>query len=163
MIAERSQRLIAAAIIGDFDLESALCVGEIAEVEGLPLDFRELTRIGARINDDFDQLKHVGGYDHNYVLNDQDSGLRLAAEVHDEESGRFMEVLTTEPGVQFYTGNHLNDAFTGRGDVTYASRSGFCLETQHYPDSINHPRFPSPIVRPEKPFSSQTIFKFSVQ
>ena len=138
-------------------------LGPLEDVEGTPFDFRTPTAIGERIEQDDIQLEYGFGYDHNYVLNDQDSGLRLAAEVHDEESGRFMEVLTTEPGVQFYTGNHLNDAFTGRGDVTYASRSGFCLETQRYPDTPNQSDYPSARLDPGETYVTTTVYRFSTR
>jgi aldose 1-epimerase len=121
--------------------------GEIASVKGTPLDFTTPTRIGARI----DQLKpKPGGYDHNFVLNSDGKSLVLAARVSEPKSGRAMEVRTTEPGVQLYTGNHLK-------------HGGFCLETQHYPDSVNRPNFPSPILRPGQSFKSTTTFAFSVK
>ncbi len=118
--------------------------GEIASVKGTPFDFTNPTRIGARI----DQLKpRPGGYDHNFVLDGPRSSLKLAARVHDPASGRSLEVLTTEPGVQFFTANHL-------------SHAAFCLETQHFPDSVHHARFPSTILRPRDTFHSTTVFSF---
>ena len=138
-------------------------LGPLEDVEGTPFDFRTATAIGERIEQEDTQLEYGFGYDHNYVLKDQGSGLRLVAEVHDEASGRFMEVLTTEPGVQFYTGNHLNDNFTGRGDVTYASRSGFCLETQRYPDTPNQPDYPTARLNPGETYTSTTVYRFSTR
>jgi aldose 1-epimerase len=132
--------------------------GEIAPVKGTPLDFTQPTSIGARI----DQLKpSPGGYDHNYVLNHGGTNLALAARAHEPRSGRVLEVFTTEPGVQLYTGNFLDGRLTGVGGVTYGRHSGFCLETQHFPDSINKPHFPSTVLRPGQTFQSTTVFKFS--
>ncbi len=136
--------------------------GEIADVAGTPFDFRAPTRIGARIDDDNEQLKIGGGYDHNYVLNRTGPGLVLAARVEDPPSGRVLEVRTTEPGLQFYSGNKLDGTITGKANVVYGRRSGFCLETQHFPDSPNHPEFPSTILRPGQTFSSRTVYAFSV-
>jgi aldose 1-epimerase len=134
--------------------------GEIAPVRGTPLDFTEPTPIGARI----DQLRpRPNGYDHNYVLNSGGSALALAARAHEPKSGRVLEVFTTEPGVQLYTGNWLDGRLRGIGGVVYGRHSGFCLETQHYPDSINHPSFPSTILRPGQTFQSTTVFKFSTR
>jgi aldose 1-epimerase len=134
--------------------------GAIAPVEGTPLDFRKPTPIGARI----EQLKpRPGGYDHNYVLDGGGGTLALAARVLDPESGRVMEVLTTEPGVQLYTANFLDGKIRGIGDVVYGRHAGFCLETQHYPDSVNKPNFPSPILRPGETRRSTTLFKFSTR
>jgi aldose 1-epimerase len=127
--------------------EELIPTGEIAPVEGTPLDFTQPTAIGARIN----ELKpRLNGYDHNFVIDGGGDSLVLAARAHDPRTGRVMEVRTTEPGVQLYTGNHLQHA-------------GFCLETQHYPDSVNRPDFPSTILRPDDTFKSTTIFAFSSQ
>jgi len=128
--------------------------GEIAEVQGTPFDFRQPTAIGARIDVDHEQLRRGGGYDHNFVLNGGPA-LRKAALVVEPSTGRTMEMATTEPGVQFYTGNNLDPARNGFG-----RRAGFCLETQHYPDSPNHPNFPSTILRPGDTFRSTTVFTF---
>ena len=117
----------------------------IAPVAGTPFDFRKPEVIGARINDDNQQLKFGRGYDHNWVLNGNAGTLRVAAIVTDPESGRKMTVETTEPGIQFYTGNFLDGTFTGRHGIKYGLRTGFCLETQHFPDSPNHPDFPSTV------------------
>jgi aldose 1-epimerase len=134
--------------------------GEIAPVKGTPLDFTQPTRIGARI----DQLKpRPNGYDHNYVLNSGGSSLALAARAYEPTSGRVLEVLTTEPGVQLYTGNWLDGRIQGIDGVVYGPHSGFCLETQHFPDSINQPEFPSTVLRPGQTFQSTTVFKFSTR
>jgi aldose 1-epimerase len=131
--------------------------GEIASVKGTPLDFTTPTRIGARI----EQLKpKVNGYDHNYVLDNEAKSLVRFARVVEPGSGRVMEVSTTEPGVQLYTGNHLQKV-VGTGGATFGRHGGFCLETQHYPDSINKPGFPSVVLRPNQIFRSTTVFKFS--
>ena len=134
--------------------------GSRPPVAGTPFDFRTATRIGARIADDNDQLKIGAGYDHNFVLNRQGSGLVLAARLEDPASGRIMEVLTTEPGLQVATANRLDGTIVGKGGATYGRHSGVCLETQHFPDSPNHPEFPSTILRPGEHFESRTVFKF---
>jgi len=136
--------------------------GKIASVKGTPLDFTKPTAIGARINDKYEQLVIGGGYDHNFVINRQGPGLALAARVYDPASGRVLEVDTTEPGVQFYTGNFL-DGVAGKHGHIYNKRAAFCLETQHYPDSPNKPDFPSTILRPGKTYHSTTVWKFSVK
>ena len=133
--------------------------GELANVEGTPFDFRKPFVIGERI----DEIGgDPGGYDHNFVLDGSSEEKVLAAKLMDPESGRFVEVITTEPGVQFYTGNFLNGTLSS-GDVTYVKNSGMCLETQHFPDSPNQPDFPNSILRPGEKFMSQTIFKFGVE
>jgi aldose 1-epimerase len=137
--------------------------GEIRPVQGTPLDFTTATAIGARINDNYEQLVVGRGYDHNFVINRKEDGLILAARVHEPTSGRVLEVFTTEPAVQFYSGNFLDGTITGKHGHVYKQRNGFCLETQHYPDSPNHPDFPSTILRPGATFHSQTVFKFSAQ
>jgi aldose 1-epimerase len=136
--------------------------GEIASVEGTPFDFRQATAIGARIEADHPQLAAGGGYDHNWVLDRTGGGLELAARVVEPTSGRTLEIRTTEPGIQFYSGNFLDGTITGKDGVTYVHRSGFCLETQHYPDSPNKPSFPSTILRPGEEYRSRTVFSFDV-
>jgi aldose 1-epimerase len=136
--------------------------GELASVEGTPFDFRQLTAIGARIDGADPQLVFGRGYDHNWVLSRTSDGLQLAARVTEPTSGRTMDVHTTEPGMQFYAGNFLDGTLTGKGGQVYAHRSGFCLETQHYPDSPNKPAFPSTILRPGDHYTSQTVFSFGV-
>jgi aldose 1-epimerase len=134
--------------------------GEIASVKGTPLDFTKPMAIGARI----EQLQpKLSGYDHNFVLNEGGKSLALAGRAVDPKSGRVMELRTTEPGVQLYTGNHLNGKQTGVGGVVYPKHGGFCLETQHYPDSVHHPEFPSTILKPGDTFRSTTAFVFSAK
>jgi aldose 1-epimerase len=138
--------------------------GALAPVDGTPFDFRKSTPIGARINDAHAQIKNGQGYDHNWVLNRDDSTtLRLAARVVEPTSGRTLEVATTEPGLQFYAGNFLDGSLTGKGGQVYARRSGFCLETQHFPDSPNQPDFPPTVLRAGDTYSSRTVFKFGVR
>ena len=137
--------------------------GEMAAVEGTPFDFRKATTIGARIATENAQLKNGGGYDHNWVLDRSGGGLQPAARLVDPKSGRTLEVATTEPGLQFYSGNFLDGTLTGKGGRLYGRRAGFCLETQHYPDSPNHSNFPSTILKPGQTYSSQTVFAFGVQ
>jgi aldose 1-epimerase len=137
--------------------------GELADVTGTPMDFRRPMRIGQRINDDYEQLGFVGGYDHNFVLRDPENGLRQAARLHDPKSGRTMEVLTTQPGIQFYSGNFLDGSLTGKGGVTYNKYAALCLETQHFPDSPNHPNFPSTVLRAGEEFNEVTVFRFGVE
>ena len=134
--------------------------GEVAPVAGTPLDFRQPTRIGARIDDPHQQIKFGLGYDHNWVINRQGDALQLAARVYEPKSGRTLEVQTTEPGVQFYTGNFLDGTLKGKGGAVYNRRNGLCLETQHYPDSPNQPGFPSTIVKPGQTYQSTTVWKF---
>ncbi|HEY0791907.1 MAG TPA: aldose epimerase family protein [Chthoniobacterales bacterium] len=140
---------------------AAIPLGELSPVKGTPFDFRSSTPIGARIDQDNQQLAWAKGYDHTWVLNRNETGLAHAATVHDPASGRVMEVLTTEPGVQFYAGNQLDGTVTGKHGVPYPFRSGFCLETQHYPDSPNRPAFPSTVLRPGETLTSRTVFRFS--
>jgi aldose 1-epimerase len=142
--------------------QSLIPTGEIRDVGGTPMDFNSATAIGKRINDNYEQLVFGRGYDHNWVISRSGGGqsLTLAAEAYDPKSGRKLEVLTTEPGVQFYSGNFL-DGSKGKGDKPYPQRAAFCLETQHYPDSPNHPNFPSTLLKPNMTFHSQTVFRFS--
>ena len=133
--------------------------GKIESVVGTPLDFLKPTAIGARIG----ELKEVGGYDHNFVLNGKAGTLRLAARVTDPESGRQIEVWTTQPGVQFYSAISLNGSLKGKGGVAYQKYGAICLETQHFPDSPNHPNFPSTELKPGEHFHSETIYKFLVK
>ena len=136
--------------------------GELAPVAGTPMDFRKPEAIGVRINVENEQLKLAGGYDHNWVLNGKPGTLRLAAIVTDPVSGRKLTVETTEPGLQFYAGNFLDGSFTGRHGAKYEKQAGFCLETQHFPDSPNHPDFPSTVLRPGETMHSTTTFTFGV-
>lgn len=138
--------------------------GAVEPVAGTPLDFTSATPIGARIRESFEQLVRARGYDHNLVLNrpsPADTSLILAARVYDPKSGRILEVSTTEPGVQFYSGNFLDGALVGTSGTAYRQGDGFCLETQHYPDSPNHPNFPSTVLVPGREFHSTTVYAFS--
>jgi aldose 1-epimerase len=136
--------------------------GELRNVAGTPMDFNSATAIGKRINESYEQLVFGKGYDHNWVLTRAGSGLVIAAEAYDPKSGRKLEVLTTEPGLQFYSGNFLDGA-KGKGNKPYPQRAAFCLETQHFPDSPNHPNFPSTVLKPNQVFHSQTVFRFSAK
>lgn len=137
--------------------------GELKPVEGTPFDFRKPTAIGARIDADDPQVKLGGGYDHNFVLNRTGPGLILAARAVDPRSGRVLETLTTEPGVQFYAGNFLDGSIKGKGGKAYSKRYGFCLETQHYPDSPNKPSFPTTTLKPGERYDTTTVYRFSVE
>lgn len=139
--------------------------GELRPVKGTQFDFTTPTKIGARINDNYEQLVLGHGYDHNFVINShpEQSGLKLAARVHEPTSGRTLEVWTTQPGVQFYTGNFLDGKVVGKNGHAYQRRNGFCLETQHFPDSPNHPDFPSTILKPGETFHQTAVFKFSAK
>ncbi len=137
--------------------------GELAPVEGTPFDFLKLTTVGARIDADNDQLKKGHGYDHNWVLDSSGGKLAEAAEVYEPSSGRVLQVLTDQPGVQFYTGNFLDGTITGKDGKVYGHRSGLCLETQHFPDSPNHPKFPSTELKPGQKYHTVTIFRFSAR
>lgn len=137
--------------------------GEIADIRGTDLDFTTPHLIGERIDASHPQLQIAIGYDFNYVIDKKMGELAFAASAFEPESGRLMEVFTTEPGIQFYTGNHLKGAETGKSGVAYAKRTGFCLETQHFPDSPNQPNFPSTLVKPGEVFQSTTIYKFSAK
>ncbi len=138
--------------------------GSLDPVAGTPFDFRKSTAIGARIHQDNEQLKLAGGYDHNFVLNTASSkGLHTAAKVYDRVSGRTLVVTTTEPGIQFYSGNFLDGTKHGKGGIAYARYAGLCLETQHFPDSPNEPSFPSTILKPGETLHSSTVFTFGIQ
>jgi len=138
-------------------------IGELQAVKGTPLDFTKPVTIGARINDPYEQLVLAHGYDHNFVVNGNMGELRLAARVHEPKTGRVLEVLTTEPGLQFYSGNFLDGTIVGKHGHVYQAREGFAIETQHFPDSPNHPQFPSTILRPGQTFHSRTVYRFSVE
>lgn len=137
--------------------------GEIAKVEGTPFDFRELTLMGKNIDADDQVLKNGFGFDHNWVLNNQDGTLALAAKVVEPKSGRVMEVYTTEPGMQFYAGNFLDGTDIGKDGKKYTYRTAFCLESQHYPDSPNQDNFPTTVLRPGEKYHTETIYKFGVE
>jgi aldose 1-epimerase len=136
--------------------------GEMRPVQGTPLDFTKSDPIGARISDAYEQMVLANGYDHNFVINRQDPGLELAARVHEPSTGRILEIYTTEPGVQFYSANFLDGTITGKQGRVYKQHYAFALETEHFPDSPNHPSFPSTILRPGQTYHSRTVYKFSV-
>src|SRR5436190_6126682 len=136
--------------------------GELSPVAGTPLDFRQPTTIGKRIGEDHPQLRSGLGYDHNFVLTRSGEGLQHAARVTEPSTGRTLDVATTEPGLQFYSGNFLDGTITGKGGRVYQKRYGFCLESQHFPDSPNKPAFPSTILRPGQTYRSRTVFTFGV-
>jgi aldose 1-epimerase len=142
--------------------ESMIPTGEIRGVDGTPMDFRHTTAIGTRINIEDRQLQLGSGYDHNFVLNNADGDLALAARVSEPTTGRTMEVETTEPGVQLYTANFLDGSIIGKGGVAYGLRCALCLETQHFPDSPNQPRFPTTVLRPGGEYRSTTIYRFAI-
>jgi aldose 1-epimerase len=135
--------------------------GEMKSVQGTPMDFTKPTQIGARINQNDEQLKLGKGYDHNWILNKTGNELSLAAKVYEPTSGRVMEVYTTEPGIQFYSGNFLDGSNIGKNKKRYNHRYGFCLETQHFPDSPNKPNFPTTVLNPGDTYKQTTIYKFS--
>jgi len=137
-----------------------ITTGELTDVTGTPFDFRKATAIGARVNEPDKQLKYGKGYDHNWVIDRTGPGLVLAATAYDPKSGRAMDVLTTEPGVQMYVGNFLDGSLVGKAGKPYAFRNGFCLETQHYPDSPNKPAFPSVTLKPGDTYTTTTVYKF---
>ena len=138
--------------------------GERRSVVGTPFDFIKPTAIGARINDTTDtQIRYGAGYDHCWVFTEASEKLKLGATVYEPESGRLMEMYTTEPAVQFYTGNHLNGTSCGKEGVAYTHRYGFCLETQHFPDSPNQPTFPTTTLRPGETYRASTVYKLSVR
>jgi len=142
---------------------TSIPTGELRSVKGTPFDFTNLTAIGARIEQDDQQLKLGRGYDHNWVLNNEKAGsLIMAAQAYDPHSGRLLEVSTTEPGLQFYTGNFL-DGIRGKEGKVYNRRYAFCLETQHFPDSPNHPEFPSAVLKAGQPYRSTTVYKFLIR
>ena len=137
--------------------------GELRPVSGTPFDFTTPTAIGTRIDNNDEQLRLGGGYDHNWVMNKPMGQLGLMARVYEPTTGRVLEVLSTEPGLQFYTGNFLDGKLTGKGGWVYQFRNGFCMEPQHFPDSPNHPNFPSVVLKPSQVYKHTLIFKFSVQ
>ncbi len=137
--------------------------GELKDVKGTPFDFTTPTAIGARVNEKDEQLIRGRGYDHNWVLDSGGGSLALAARVYEPKSGRVLEVLTDQPGIQFYIGNFLDGSIKGKGGKVYGHRYGFCLETQHFPDSPNQPAFPSTVLRPGQTLREVTVHKFAVE
>ena len=152
--------MIAAARFTPVD-QTLIPTGEIKSLDGSPLDFRTATPIGERIGQDDQQLKFGKGYDHNYVIDSADGTLKRCVLVTEPNSGRSMEVLTTQPGVQFYTGNFLDGTLKGKGGKVYGHRTAFCLETQHFPDSPNKPNFPSTELKPGAAYRHTTVYKFT--
>jgi len=144
--------------------KTAIPCGELKPVAGTPFDFTSPVPVGERIDADDEQLNQAGGYDHTFCLNkNSESELSLAARAFEPSTGRMMEVFTTEPGIQFYTGTFLDGTLKGKNGHMYEWRGGFCLETQHYPDSPNQPQFPNTILQPGETFVSQTIYRFSTK
>ena len=144
--------------------ETLIPTGELKPVAGNVFDFTKATAIGARINDPKDlQIKYGGGYDHCWVLNKEDKELSLAATVYEPTTGRIMEVQTTEPAIQFYTGNFLDGSITGKKGTNYTKRFAFCLETEHYPDSPNQSTFPTVVLKPGETYQTTTIYTFSAK
>jgi aldose 1-epimerase len=143
--------------------QTLIPIGELRSVVGTPLDFTKSTVVGERIGQKDDQLIFAKGYDHNWVLNNQDGSLALAATVYEPNSGRVLEVLTTEPGIQFYAGNFLDGTVTGKYGHVCKYRHGFCLETQHYPDSPNQPNFPSTVLKSGDEYRHTTVFRFTTK
>jgi len=137
--------------------------GDLADVTGTPFDFRTATAIGARIKQDNEQLKFGGGYDHNWVLDKAMDQYGLAARVYEPTTGRVMEVFSTEPGLQFYSGNFLDSKITGKGGWVYKFRNGFCMEPQHYPDSPNQPNFPSVVLKPGQIYRNTIVYRFATR
>lgn len=140
-----------------------ITTGELRAVAGTPFDFLKAMPIGARIDADDEQIVFGKGYDHNFVLNHKPGEMGLVARVYEPKTGRQMEVFTTEPGVQFYTGNFLDGSIRGKSGRIVERRSGFCLETQHFPDSPNKPQFPSPVLKPGETYRTSTSFRFSAR
>ena len=143
--------------------DTLITTGEIRPVDGSPLDLRQPTAIGGAIDADDAQMRFGGGYDHNFVVRGTPGALRPAARVTEPTTGRVLEVETTQPGVQFYSGTMLPASLLGKGGQVYTKRSGFCLETQHFPDSPNKPQFPSPVLRPGERYQQTTVFRFGVE
>ena len=137
--------------------------GELRDVEGTPFDFRKPKRVGDDINEDYTQLTFGNGYDHCWVLNNQNEGMRFVASAYDTLSGRSLEIFSDQPGIQFYSGNFLDGTLKSKDGGNYEFRSGFCLETQHYPNSPNHESFPSVILNPGEKYNTETIFRFSTR
>lgn len=154
--------LIAATYFLPID-ETLIPIGELRPVQETPMDFTAPAPIGSRIADDDEQLRYAQGYDHTWVLDKDDQALGLAAQVYEPTTGRVMEVYTTEPGVQFYSGNQLDGSLTGKANNVYVKHAGLCLETQHFPDSPNQPQFPSTVLRPGETYRQTTVYQFTVR
>src|ERR1700752_80622 len=137
--------------------------GDIRSVEGTPMDFRGGKAIGSQITEEYDQLGFTGGYDHNFVLTNYDGSMKSALRLYEPSTGRVLEVLTTQPGMQFYSGNFLDGTLVGRNGVAYVKYAGLCLEPQHFPDAPNHSNFPSTVLRPGEEYKQSTIYRFSTE
>jgi len=142
---------------------SLIPTGEIRSIKNTPFDFTKPASIGSRIDDKNEQLKFGRGYDHNWVLSGKRHPMAKAATLYDPKSGRTLQIMTTEPGIQFYSGNFLDGSIRGKDGKSYAYRSALCLETQHFPDSPNHPSFPSVVLKPAETFHSTTVYRFSAR
>ncbi len=142
---------------------SQVTTGEIRSVEGTPFDFREFKRIGQDINAEYAPLNRCGGYDHNFCLKNTGGQTELVAKVKDETTGRLMEIYTDLPGMQMYTGNYISSLNPGKNKTVYGPKGGVAFETQQYPDAINHPNFPSPILKAEVAYNSETVYKFMIE
>ena len=140
--------------------EDLIPTGEIRSVEATPMDFRKGKAIGSHIREPYDQLGFTGGYDHNFVLNDYDGSLRSAGRLYEASMGRVVEILTTEPGMQFYSGNFLDGSFVGKNGFVYHRYTGLCLEPQHFPDAPNHSNFPSTVLRPGEEYQHTSVLRF---
>ena len=141
--------------------KTSIPLGELVSVKGTPMDFTEMKPVGRDIDADYDQLRMAGGYDHNWVLNHKPGELSLCAKAWDPQSGRLMEVYTDLPGMQFYTANSLKPEPAGKGGALYGPRHGYCFETQYYPDAINKPQFPSPVLKAGEEYATHTVYKFT--
>jgi aldose 1-epimerase len=144
-------------------VDSTLIPIGIEDVTGTPFDFTSAKSIGNNIGQDNIQLIHGAGYDHCWILNETSENLNFAASLYEPESGRFMEIYTTEPAIQFYTGNFLDGSIIGKNDIKYKVHSGLCLETEHFPDSPNHPEYPGTVLSPGEQYRSTTVTRFSVK
>lgn len=142
---------------------SMIPTGDLQPVKGTPFDFTVPETIGPKMESEHEQLRYGKGFDHCYVLNGKPGGMKPAASLFEPDSRRFLEVFTREPGIQFYTGNHLTGSLRGKEGVSYVPHSGLCLETQHFPDAPNQPEFPSTVLRPGERYQTETIYKFSVK
>ena len=137
--------------------------GEIKRVAGTPMDFTKGKRIGSQIHEEYEQLSFTGGYDHNFVLHDRTRSVQMVGSLYEPTSGRMVEIHTTQPGIQFYSGNFLDGSLVGKNGVTYHKYAGLCLEPQHFPDAPNHPNFPSTVLRVGQDYSQGTVFRFSAK
>ena len=143
--------------------EVSIPYGTVVPVKGTPMDFTEAKEIRQDLESGYDQLVKGKGYDHNWVINRDREGLALAAKAWDKESGRVMEVWTDMPGVQFYTANYLDNSLPGKDGAVYGARRAYCFETQYYPDAVNHPQFPSPVIKAGAEKQTETVYRFCTE